>query len=76
MVEDTAPQSLAGDGLYRDIDGDGDGQFTIGDVQLFFEHRDADVVQDNAEFFNFDGGESPGVSIVDVQALFLDYLGE
>ena len=23
-----------------------------------------------------DGGESPGVSIVDVQALFLDYLGE
>ena len=74
MVEDTAPQSLAGDGLYRDIDGNG--QFTIGDVQLFFEHRDADVVQDNAEFFNFDGGESPGVSIVDVQALFLDYLGE
>ena len=36
-------------------------------------NRDADAVQDNAEFFSFDGGESPGVSIVDVQALFLDY---
>ena len=68
--QDNAPQDLNGDGLYRDVNGDG--QFTIADVQVFFIHRDSDVVQNNAEFFNFDREDPPAVSIRDIQALFLD----
>ena len=68
--QDNAPQDLNGDGLYRDVNGDG--QFTIADVQVFFIHRKSNVVQNNAEFFNFDREDPPAVSIRDVQALFLD----
>ena len=68
--QDNAPQDLNGDGLYRDVNGDG--QFTIADVQVFFIHRNSNVVQNNAEFFNFDREDPPAVSIRDVQALFLD----
>ena len=69
--QDNPPQDLNGDGLYRDVNGDD--QFTIADVQVFFIHRDSDVVQDNAECFNFDETDPPAVSIGDVQALFLDF---
>ncbi|PSP20636.1 hypothetical protein BRC61_07000 [Halobacteriales archaeon QH_10_65_19] len=66
--EENPPQDLDSDGLYEDVNGDG--EFTIADVQLFFQHRNADVVQDNPESFNFDGEEPADVSISDVQALF------
>lgn len=66
--QENPPQDVTGDGLYEDIDGDG--EFTIGDVQLFFQHRNADVVQANAEFFNFSGNDPDEVTIGDVQALF------
>jgi hypothetical protein len=57
-----------GDGLYEDVNGDG--EFTIADVQAFFEHRNSDVVQNNAALFNFDDNDPPDVTIRDVQALF------
>jgi len=69
--QDDPPQDLNGDGLYRDVNGDG--QFTIQDVQIFFIHRESDVVQNNPECFNFDQEDPPAVSIRDVQALFLDF---
>jgi len=77
IVGTDPPRDLDGDGLYEDIDGDGN--FTISDVQQFFQNRDADVVQDNAEFFNFSAADTEAVSdtvtdedvtIGDVQALF------
>lgn len=68
VVGNDPPRDLDGDGLYEDIDGDG--EFTFTDVQQFFQNRNADVVQNNAEFFNFDNREPADVSIGDVQALF------
>jgi hypothetical protein len=59
---------IDGDGLYEDVNGDGN--FTIADVQVFFQNRDSDVVQNNAELFNFDNNDPPDVTIRDVQALF------
>lgn len=68
IVGDDPPQDLDDDGLYEDLDGDGD--FSIGDVQVFFQHRNSDIVQDNAGFFNFSGTDPDEVTIGDVQALF------
>jgi len=68
VVGDNPPQDLDGDGLYEDITGDG--QFTVGDVQALFANRDADAIQNNPQFFNFDGQEPEEVGISDVQALF------
>jgi len=60
-----------GDGLLNDIDGDG--EFNIFDVQLFFNNLDESVVQDNSAAFDFnDDGE---VDILDVQALFNQLTG-
>ena len=72
VVGDDPPQDLNGDGFYRDIDGDD--EFTIGDVQLFFRNRNSAVVQSNAAAFNFDSEATVEVTISDVQALFLDSL--
>ena len=68
VVGTDRPKDLDGDGLYRDVTGDG--QFTVADVQAFFEHRHEDVVLNNAEYFNFAGSDPPEVSIADVQVLF------
>ncbi|PSQ34880.1 hypothetical protein BRD08_08495, partial [Halobacteriales archaeon SW_10_66_29] len=64
------PQDLDGDGLYRDLNGDG--SLTVADVQIFFQQRDSDVVQDNVAAFDFrtDGA----LSIGDVQVLFQEFL--
>ena len=67
----TPPTDPDGDELYEDIDGDG--ELTIGDVQLFFQNRNSAVVQDNAEFFNFSGNNAAKVTIADVQALFQEF---
>jgi PKD repeat protein len=66
--QEDPPQDLDNDGLYEDVSGDG--AFTIADVQVFFQHRDATVVQNHPEAFNFAGDEPADVSIGDVQALF------
>ena len=68
VVGTDRPKDLDGDGLYRDVTGDG--QFTVADVQAFFEHRHDDAVLNNAEYFNFAGSDPPEVSIADVQVLF------
>ena len=64
------PKDLNGDGLYRDINGDN--QFTISDVQIFFQQYNSEVVQNNPGAFNFDQGGQVTISISDVQSLFLD----
>jgi hypothetical protein len=71
IIGEDPPKDRNGDGLYRDINGDG--EFTITDVQVFFENRDSDVVQNNPGAFNFDGTDDPEeVTLADVQALFMD----
>ena len=72
--QDNAPQDLDGDGLYEDVNGDD--QFSIADVQIFFQNRDSDAVQNNPEAFNFDETDPPEVSIGDVQALFQLFQGQ
>ena len=69
--QDDPPQDLDDDGLYEDVNGDG--SFTIADVQIFFQNRGSDAVQNNPEAFNFDENEPPGVTIGDVQVLFIDF---
>jgi len=63
------PQDLDADELYEDIDGNG--ELTIRDVQLFFQNRETEAIQNNATFFNFSGTDPNEVTIGDVQALFL-----
>jgi len=63
------PTDLNGDLLTEDIDGDG--AFTIFDVQSFFLKFQNAVVQNNPQPFDFDGSEDGQVTIFDVQALFL-----
>jgi len=72
IVGNTPPKDIHGDGLYRDIDGNG--EFTVVDVQLFFENRDDPVIQNNSKLFNFDGKNPATVTISDVQALFRDLI--
>jgi outer membrane protein assembly factor BamB len=71
VVGENPPQDLDEDGLYEDIDGDG--EFTIGDVYALFQQRGSTVVQENPEYFNFAGEESGDVTLDDVQALFQLY---
>jgi len=68
VTGDNRPRDLDEDGLYEDIDGDG--ELTISDVQKFFQEKDSGAVQNNPQYFNFDGNEPADVSIGDVQALF------
>jgi len=71
VVGDSPATNVDDDPYLEDVDGDG--QFTIGDVQIFFQNRDADVVQDNAELFDFSGTDPDEVTIADVQALFQSF---
>ena len=68
LVGSDLPRDLDGDGLFRDIDADG--EFDIFDVQAFFNNFDRPVVQNNAEFFDFDDTGDEEITIFDVQALF------
>jgi PKD repeat protein len=69
--QDNPPRDLDGDGRFEDVTGEG--EFSVSDVQVFFEHYQSDVVQNNATFFNFAEDDPPDVSIGDVQALFQLY---
>jgi len=68
IVGEHPPQSLTGDGLYRDIQGDG--EFTLRDVQVFFDNREDRVIQGNPALFNFSGGSATEVTLADVRALY------
>jgi PKD repeat protein len=61
-----AAQDLDGDGVYEDVNGDG--EFTIVDVNALFQNYQSQAVQDNVDLFDFNGDGS--VDIVDVNALF------
>ena len=66
------PTDTDGDGLYEDVNGNGD--FNIVDVQAFFQNYQSDSVQDHPAAFDFnDNGE---VNVVDVQALFIESLND
>ncbi|RLM49536.1 surface glycoprotein [Halorubrum sp. Atlit-28R] len=56
---------LDSDGLYEDIDGDG--ELTIFDVQALFDER-GNIASENVQFFDFD--DNGELDIFDVQALF------
>ena len=71
VVGDTPPTNVIEDGagLYEDIDGDG--EFTIFDVQALFRNLDSPAVQNFPEAFNFNEDDDPeSVGIHDVQGLF------
>lgn len=72
IVGGSAPQDLDGNGLYRDIDGDG--TFDLVDVRLFFENLSEPVIQYNPAFFNFDEGTPANADLDDVRALYQAYL--
>jgi hypothetical protein len=68
LVGDNPPQDLTADGLYEDIDGDG--ELTVSDVQAFFESYSSAAVSNNPHYFNFDGQDPVRVTVADVQELF------
>ena len=67
VTGDGEPASdLDGDGTYEDVNGDG--SFTVSDVQALFANQNSDAVQNNPASLDFNGDGSFTVS--DVQALF------
>ena len=67
VAGENPPRDLDGDGLYRDVLGDG--RLDIFDVQALFDNLDSAVVQENAAEFDF-SGTGGSVTVFDVQALF------
>ncbi|MFC5970386.1 malectin domain-containing carbohydrate-binding protein [Halomarina salina] len=65
------PTDPDGDGVYEDVNGDG--SFTVSDVQAFFQNFEDGVVQANEDAFDVNGDGS--VTISDVQALFVALQG-
>lgn len=67
VVGDNPATDTTGDGLLNDVNGDG--EFDITDVQVFFENLNDEAIQNNPEQFDF-SGTGGDISISDVQALF------
>jgi hypothetical protein len=63
---ENAPTDPDGDGLYEDVNGDGD--VNVGDAQAIFSNTDDPVIQNNPDAFNYNG--IGGVDVGDAQALF------
>jgi len=61
-----APQDLDGDGLHEDVNGDGNAN--IADVRSLLNNRNNEMVQSNADAYDFTGDGKVGVS--DVLELF------
>jgi acyl-CoA hydrolase len=74
VVGEALPHDLDDDGVYEDIDGDG--EFSIGDVQDLLQHRDADAVRNHPELFAFDGDNPSEVTREDVRALFAEFVDQ
>jgi subtilisin family serine protease len=68
VIGSNRPRDLTGDGLYEDINGNGEAD--ILDVQALYSNLDSPAVQENSEYYNFAGDDPTEVSIVDVQALY------
>ena len=67
VVGDDPPLDLTGDGLLEDVDGDG--EFTIFDVQALFENLD-EIPGEHADKFDFAGLADGRVTVFDVQVLY------
>jgi hypothetical protein len=65
---ENAPTDPDGDGVYEDVNGDGD--VNVGDVQALFANDDGPVVQNNTAAFDVNGDGD--VNVGDVQALFAE----
>ncbi|GAB3024594.1 serpin family protein [Natronobiforma cellulositropha] len=65
-VGEYTARDVDGDGLYRDLNGNG--RLDSDDVVVFFEHLDEPAVQGNVDAFDFSGSGSVGFG--DVVALF------
>ncbi len=65
---ENAPTDPDGDGVYEDVNGDGD--VNVGDVQALFANDDGPVVQNNTAAFDVNGDGA--VNVGDVQALFAE----
>jgi hypothetical protein len=63
---ENAPTDPDGDGLYEDVNGDGD--VNVGDAQAIFSNTADPVIQNNPDAFNYNGDDS--VDVGDAQALF------
>jgi len=68
--QDDRPQDPDGDGIYEDVDGDGD--LTLQDVRLYYQEiyqkSDSTYVQNNRQYFDETGdGE---ISLADVHEIF------
>jgi len=72
VVGESSPRDPDGDGLYEDIDGDG--EFSIGDVQHFLQNRDTGAVRTHPECFEFGGDDPPTRG--HVRALFVDFVDD
>jgi rubrerythrin len=68
--QENPPKDVDNDGVYEDLNGDG--EFTFSDIQLYYgevyRKRDSEFVQNNLEFFDVDGDGK--ITLADVQALF------
>jgi PKD repeat protein len=68
--QENPPKDIDNDGVYEDVNGDG--EFTFSDIQLYYgevyRKRDSEFVQNNLEFFDVDGDGK--ITLADVQALF------
>ena len=65
---DAAPSDVDGDGFHEDINGDG--VFSVADVQALFVNREDPTLATYPEWFDFDGDGAGAVTVADVQALF------
>jgi hypothetical protein len=63
---ESAPTDPDGDGLYEDVNGDGD--VNVGDAQAIFSNTNDPVVQNNPGAFDYN--DESGVNTGDAQALF------
>ena len=63
-----APTDPDGDGLYEDLNGDG--EFTVADVQTMFANLDSESIREYPDAYDFNGDGT--VDISDVQWLFVE----
>ena len=72
-VFDAPPTDPTNDGLHEDVNGDG--VFSVADVQALFDSREDPTLATYSEWFDFDGDGAGAVTVADVQALFDRFVG-
>jgi PKD repeat protein len=69
--DNPAPTDPDGDGLYEDINGNGD--LDANDVVVLFNHREDSAVTDQIEHFDFNGNGRDVLDFDDINTLFKEY---